>query len=65
MQECWQHQFQKDVWRNNIPKIWIGVPKIVISDGGSHFIDKRFEQYLSRHGIRHNVTTPYHPQTSG
>ena len=21
-----------------------GVPKIVISDGGSHFIDKRFEQ---------------------
>jgi hypothetical protein len=40
------------------------VPKIVISDGGSHFIDKHFEQYLSRHGIRHNVTTPYHPQTS-
>ena len=42
-----------------------GVPKIVISDGGSHFIDKRFEQYLSKHGIRHNVATPYHPQTSG
>jgi hypothetical protein len=41
-----------------------GVPKIVISDGGSHFIDKHFEQYLSRHGIRDNVTTPYHPQTS-
>jgi 2-hydroxy-3-keto-5-methylthiopentenyl-1-phosphate phosphatase len=42
-----------------------GVPKIVISDGGSHFIDKRFEQYLSRHEIRHNIATPYHPQTSG
>ena len=41
------------------------VPKIVISDGGSHFINKRFEQYLSKHGIRHNVATPYHPQTSG
>jgi transposase InsO family protein len=41
------------------------VQKIVISDGGSHFIDKRFEQYLSKHGIRHNVTTPYHPKTSG
>ena len=30
-----------------------GVPRIVISDGGSHFIDKHFEQYLSKHGIRH------------
>jgi len=41
-----------------------GVPKIVISDGGSHFIDKCFKQYLSKQGIRHNVATPYHP-TSG
>ena len=42
-----------------------GVPRILISDGGSHFIDKCFQQYLSKHGIRHNVATPYHPQTSG
>jgi len=42
-----------------------GVPRMVISDGGSHFIDKRFEQYLSKHGIRHNIATPYHPETSG
>jgi len=42
-----------------------GVPKIVIIDRGSHFIDKRFEQYLSKNGIHHNVVTPYHPQTSG
>jgi transposase InsO family protein len=42
-----------------------GVPRIVISDGGSHFINKRFKQYLSKHGIHHNVATPYHPQTSG
>ena len=42
-----------------------GDPKIVISDGGSHFINKNFEQYLWKHGIRHNVTTPYHPQTNG
>jgi hypothetical protein len=41
------------------------VSRIVISDGGSHFIDKRFEHYLSRHGIHHNVATSYHPQTSG
>ena len=42
-----------------------GVLRVVISDGGAHFIDKRFKQYLSKHGIRHNVATPYHPQTSG
>ena len=41
------------------------VPRIVISDGGFHFIDKRFEQYLSKHGIHHNIASPYHPQTSG
>jgi len=36
-----------------------GVPKIVTSDRGSHFINKRFEQYSSKHGIRHNIATPY------
>ena len=38
-----------------------GVPKMEISDGGTHFIDKNFHNYLSKHGIRHNGATPYHP----
>jgi 2-hydroxy-3-keto-5-methylthiopentenyl-1-phosphate phosphatase len=42
-----------------------GIPRIVISDGGSHFIDKSFQQYLSKYRIYHNIATPYHPQTSG
>jgi transposase InsO family protein len=42
-----------------------GVPRKVISDGGTHFTDKNFHKYLLRHGIHHNITTPYHPQTSG
>jgi hypothetical protein len=42
-----------------------GTPRLVISDGGSHFIDKCFEKYLMNHGIQHNVATPYHPQTIG
>ena len=42
-----------------------GFPRMVISDGGSHFIDKRFKQYLSKHGICHNIATPYHPHTCG
>ena len=28
-----------------------GVPRIVISDGGSHFIHQNFEKYLANHGI--------------
>jgi transposase InsO family protein len=41
------------------------VLRIVISDGGTHFTGKNFHNYLSKHGIRHNVATPYHPQISG
>jgi transposase InsO family protein len=42
-----------------------GVPRLVISDGGTHFINKNFRKYLAKYGIRHIVATPYHPQTSG
>nr|AAQ56438.1 hypothetical protein OSJNBa0074N12.23 [Oryza sativa Japonica Group] len=38
---------------------------MVISDGGSHFIDKTFRDLLREMGAKHNVATPYHPQTSG
>ena len=42
-----------------------GVPRLVISDGGSHFISKIFDKLLSKYGVKHHVATPYHPQTSG
>ncbi|XP_010473115.1 PREDICTED: uncharacterized protein LOC104752619 [Camelina sativa] len=42
-----------------------GVPRVVISDGGTHFINKLFENLLRKHGVTHKVATPYHPQTSG
>jgi len=41
------------------------VPRMVISDGGTHFTDQNFHNYLSKHRIHHNVATPYHPQTNG
>jgi len=37
----------------------------VISDGGSHFINKVFEGLLRKLEVKHKVATPYHPQTSG
>jgi hypothetical protein len=42
-----------------------GVPRIVISDGGPHFIDQTFRKSLSKVGVDHRIATPYHPQTSG
>jgi hypothetical protein len=40
------------------------VPRMVIS-GGTHFIDRSFRKYPLKHGICHNIATPYHPHTSG
>ena len=42
-----------------------GVPRVVISDGGSHFINKVFDRLLRKSGVHHIVATPYHSQTSG
>ena len=42
-----------------------GTPRLVISDGGSHFISKIFNKLLNKYGVKHRVETPYHPQTSG
>jgi transposase InsO family protein len=41
-----------------------GVPRIVISDGGSHFIDRTFRKALTKVGVDHRIATPYHHQMS-
>ncbi|RVW13699.1 Retrovirus-related Pol polyprotein from transposon opus [Vitis vinifera] len=38
-----------------------GVPKAIISDGGTHFCNKPFEILLAKYGVKHKVATPYHP----
>ncbi|XP_070669028.1 uncharacterized protein [Malus domestica] len=42
-----------------------GIPRVILSDGGKHFINKQFATLLAKYGITHRVATPYHPQTSG
>jgi transposase InsO family protein len=42
-----------------------GVPRIAMSDGESHFIDRTFWKALSKVGIDHRIASPYHPQMSG
>ena len=42
-----------------------GVQKALISDEGTQFCNRPFETLLAKYGVKHKVTTPYHPQTSG
>ena len=42
-----------------------GTPRMVINDGGSHFIDIAFRSFLKEFRTEHNIATPYHPQSSG
>ncbi|CAN6572938.1 unnamed protein product [Malus baccata var. baccata] len=42
-----------------------GIPFVILSDGGKHFINKPFANLLTKYEINHRVATPYHPQTSG
>ncbi|XP_070014998.1 uncharacterized protein [Nicotiana sylvestris] len=42
-----------------------GTPRAIISDGGSHFCNKAFDTLLSKYGVNHKVSTPYHPQDRG
>ncbi|BBH07151.1 transposable element gene [Prunus dulcis] len=56
--------------RNEMPSKGVifprfGIPRVILSDGGKHFINKPFANLLAKYGINHRVATPYHPQTSG
>ncbi|CAN6586228.1 unnamed protein product [Malus baccata var. baccata] len=42
-----------------------GMPRVLISDGGSHFCNRTIEALLKKYGVTHKVATLYHPQTSG
>ena len=41
------------------------ISRLLISDGGFHFVEKGFEALLKKYGVTHYVVTPYHPQISG
>lgn len=41
-----------------------GTPRAIITDGGSHFCNKMFGVLLSKYGVKHRVTTSYHPQAN-
>jgi hypothetical protein len=42
-----------------------GVPRALISDEGTHFLNRKMEALLKKYNVHHRIATPYHPQTSG
>ena len=42
-----------------------GAPRTIISDEGSHFLNKLFAKVLSRYGFRHVMGLTYHTQSNG
>ena len=41
-----------------------GVPRYLMTDGGSHFIHAAFRKVLAKYDVNHRVASPYHPQSS-
>lgn len=42
-----------------------GAPRALLSDGGSHFNNRWLQSLLIKYGVKHKVTSPYHPQANG
>ncbi|XP_070667355.1 uncharacterized protein [Malus domestica] len=42
-----------------------GVPHAIISDEGTHFLNRTMAALCAKYHIHHRIATPYHPQTSG
>ena len=42
-----------------------GCPRVIISDGGSHFTCRKTEMLLKKYHVQHRISLAYHPQTSG
>ena len=42
-----------------------GLSELLVTDNGSAFTSKEFEEFLQKNGIRHVTSAPYHPATNG
>ena len=44
---------------------YFGVPRVLISDNGMHFIEKKLKALLKNHGVHYKFKLGYDPQKSG
>ncbi|XP_057730205.1 uncharacterized protein LOC130945514 [Arachis stenosperma] len=54
---------RKFLWRQVITRF--GISKVVISDNGTQFTDKKFIEFLNGLGIKQKFSSVEHPQTNG
>jgi transposase InsO family protein len=39
--------------------------KMIRTDGGGEYVNDDMKEYLTKHGIRHEITVPYNPEQNG
>ena len=44
---------------------WLGTPRALITDGGTHLCNKLVGKVLQKYGVRHCTSLAYHPQENG
>ncbi|KAK8621977.1 hypothetical protein V6N13_097605 [Hibiscus sabdariffa] len=49
----------------NTALIRFGTPRAIISDRGTHFLNRIIEALMKKHGVTHRIATSYHPQSNG
>ena len=42
-----------------------GLPEVIVSDNGSQFVVQETKEFLKSNGIRHCLSSPYHPASNG
>ena len=42
-----------------------GIPDVLVSDNGTNFVSKEFEEFTRRNGIKHVTSAPAHPASNG
>lgn len=42
-----------------------GIPEVVVTDNGPCFVSQEFETYLTKNGVKHITSAPYHPSSNG
>ena len=42
-----------------------GLPRVVVSDNGSVLTSNKFQEFMTKNGIHHIRSAPYHPASNG
>ena len=56
-------KIQHFVWKNLVCRF--GIPRIIISDNGQQFDNRKFRDFCKELGIKNHYSSPSHPQANG